>query len=294
MAEPLSALSTTPGTTPGTTPDAAPRDLMVVKLGGGSGNRAEPVLDDLADLWHQGRRWVLVHGGSARTDEVATALGHPPRTLTSPSGWISRRTDRRTALLFTMVLAGEINKVLVEGLQRRGVDAVGLSGLDGRLLEARRKKALRAIEDGRMRVIRDDYTGVMHRVNGSLLRLLLAEGHAPVVCPPAIGAEHEILNVDGDRAAAAVASALAARDLVLLTGAPGLLRDPEDAASRIPELPRGEIDRAGELWARGRMRIKLVAAGEALDGGAARVILAASDAERPVQRALAGEGTVIR
>jgi acetylglutamate/LysW-gamma-L-alpha-aminoadipate kinase len=269
-------------------------DVLVVKLGGGSGNRPEPVLDDLAELWHRGRPWVLVHGGSARTDEVATALGHPPRTLTTPSGWTSRRTDRATALLFTMVLAGEINKGLVEGLQRRGVDAVGLSGLDGRLLEARRKSVLRVIEDGRVRVIRDDFTGVVRRVNDALLRLLMTRGHAPVVCPPAISFEHEMLNVDGDRAAAAVAAALGATDLVLLTGAPGLLRDPEDSASRIGKLSRGEVGEALDRWARGRMRIKLLAAGEALERGVETVTLAASDAERSVRRALAGEGTVIR
>lgn len=269
-------------------------DLLVVKLGGGSGNRAEPVLDDLAELWHQGCRWVLVHGGSARTDEVAAALGHPPRTLTTTAGWTSRRTDRATALIFTMVLAGEINKSLVEGLQGRGVDAVGLCGVDGRLLEARRKSALRAVEGGRQRVIRDDFTGVVRRVNASLLRLLLGAGHAPVVCPPAISEKHELLNVDGDRAAAAVAAALRAPNLVLLTGAPGLLRDPEDITSRIGELSRGELDKAAERWARGRMRIKLVAAGEALEGGVETVTLGASDAERPVRRALAGDGTVVR
>lgn len=268
-------------------------DLLVVKVGGGEGNRIEPVLDDLADLWHAGQRWVLVHGGSARTNEVATALGHPPQFITSPSGFTSRRTDRQTALIFTMVYAGEVNKTIVEGLQARGINAVGLSGADGRLLEGERKKAIRAVVNGRRLIVRDDYTGTIKRVNGALLQLLLDTGYAPVVCPPAISDEHELINVDGDRAAAALAAALHAHTLVLLTGAPGLLRTPDDPTSRIATLPAVALEEAMTTYAQGRMRIKLLAAREALDNGVQRVVIAASNADHPVRQALAGEGTLI-
>lgn len=269
------------------------QSVLVVKVGGGEGNRIEPVLDDLADLWHAGRRWVLVHGGSARTNEVATALGHPPQFITSPSGFTSRRTDRQTALIFTMVYAGEMNKTIVEGLHARGVNAVGLSGADGRVLEGERKKAIRAVVNGRRLIIRDDYTGTITRVNNSLLHLLLNAGYAPVLCPPAISQEHELINVDGDRAAAALAAALSAETLVLLTGAPGLLRSPDDPASRIATLPLAALDDAMNTYAQGRMRIKLLAAREALEGGVQRVVIAASNTAHPVRHALAGDGTVI-
>ena len=124
--------------------------MWVIKIGGGAGNAIEPLLDELCSE-HRERPWILVHGGSKRLDEVSTALGHPPRTLVSPSGYTSRRTDRRTALTMAMVLAGEINQRIVESLQARGVDAFGLSGLDGGLVRARRKRAIRAVEDGRWR-----------------------------------------------------------------------------------------------------------------------------------------------
>jgi acetylglutamate/LysW-gamma-L-alpha-aminoadipate kinase len=77
---------------------------------------------------------VIVHGGSHRTNEVAAALGHPPRFVTSPSGYTSRFTDRATLEIFEMVYCGQVNKGLVERLQRRGVNAVGLSGIDGGLV----------------------------------------------------------------------------------------------------------------------------------------------------------------
>lgn len=267
--------------------------MLVVKLGGGAGNEIEGALRDLAALWIAGERWVLVHGGSARTNEVATQLGHPPQFVVSESGFESRRTDRKMIEIFEMVYCGEINSGIVEALQAAGVNALGLSGLDGRLLEGTRKKAIRVRQNGRRMVLRDDYTGTVERVNDSLLRLLLEAGYAPVISPPAISYESEAINVDGDRAAAAIAAALGAEILVLLTGAPGLMRRFPDPDSLIQRLPRAEIPMAIEQFAEGRMRLKLLAAQEALAGGVRRVILAGSAGENPLQAALAGQGTIV-
>ena len=266
--------------------------MLVIKVGGGEGNALEPLLEDIAETW-SGRPWVLVHGGSGRVGEISTALGRPPQFVTSPSGYTSRRTDRETALTFTMVCAGDVNKRIVESLQRRGVDALGLSGLDGRLLMAKRKRAIRVVENGRTRILRDDYTGTIESVNGELLQLMIERGFLPVVSPPALSQEGEMVNVDGDRAAAAVAGALGADELVLLTGAPGLLRDAQDPETRIEHLPRQELSTAGRQWAQGRMRIKLKAADEALAAGVGRVVIAGSNRSRPLSQALSGEGTVI-
>jgi acetylglutamate/LysW-gamma-L-alpha-aminoadipate kinase len=130
-------------------------------------------------------------------------------------------------------------------------------------------------------------------VNDSLLRLLLEAGYAPVISPPAISYESEAINVDGDRAAAAIAAALGAETLVLLTGAPGLMRRFPDPDSLIQRLPRAEIPMAIEQFAEGRMRLKLLAAQEALAGGVRRGILAGSAGENPLQAALAGQGTIV-
>jgi acetylglutamate/LysW-gamma-L-alpha-aminoadipate kinase len=274
--------------------------MLVIKLGGGAGNDPGPLLEELARArpaqarpaqTRPAQTMILVHGGSARVDELSAALGHPPRFLTSPSGYVSRRTDRRTAEIFAMA-CGDVNRRLVEDLRAGGVHAFGLSGLDGGLLRAKRKTALRAVdESGRVRVVRDDYTGTVESVDAALLELLLGHGLVPVVSPPALSSDGEIVNVDGDRAAAAIAAALGAETLVLLTGAPGLLRDPQDPASRVDRIERQGLDAARQL-ARGRMRIKLRAVEEALDGGVARVVIAPSATGNPLAKALAGEGTV--
>jgi len=269
--------------------------MFVVKVGGAEGVDYEAVTADLAELAKEGERWVLVHGGSAETNRVAEQLGHPPVFVTSPSGYTSRRTDRRTLEIFEMVYCGKTNKAVVELLQKGGVNAVGLSGLDGRLLEGKRKAAIKVVDPdtGKRRVLRDDYTGKVERVNAGLLRSLLEAGLHPVISPPAISYESEAINVDGDRAAAAVAGALGADALVILSDVPGVLKAFPDEASLIPALKRSELEDARERYAEGRMRIKLLGAEEALGQGVGRVVIGDSRGERPVRAALAGAGTVV-
>ena len=122
--------------------------MIVVKVGGSEGIDLAAVCADVAALVRAGQQLVLVHGGSHRTNEVAALLGHPPQFVTSVSGYTSRRTDRETLRIFEMVYCGEVNKGIVELLQAAGVNAVGLSGLDGRLLEGQRKEAIKVIENG--------------------------------------------------------------------------------------------------------------------------------------------------
>lgn len=267
---------------------------LVVKVGGGEGNLLRPVIDDLVELWRMGIRWVLVHGGSSRVNEIAAKLGHPPQFVVSPSGYVSRRTDYDALKILTMVLAGSVNTQIVSELQASGVNAVGLAGLSGRLLEGPRKKAIKSVQHGRLLILHNEYSGVVERVNVDLLRILINEGYAPVVCPPAISDENELINVDSDRAAAAIALALQVETLVLLTGPPGLLRDPDDPDSVIARLDRTEVDNAIEGYAKGRMKYKLLAASEAIDGGLHRVIISSSAKKNPIRSALEGGGTLIQ
>ncbi|OGO05108.1 MAG: acetylglutamate kinase [Chloroflexi bacterium RBG_13_56_8] len=266
--------------------------MIVVKVGGSEGIDLDAVCQDIAALYKEGERLVLVHGGSHRTNVVAEQLGHPPQFVTSVSGFTSRRTDRETLTIFEMVYCGEVNKSIVEKLQAEGVNAVGLSGLDGRLLEGKRKAAIRIVEKGRRRVLRDDYTGTVDQVNTQLLNLLLDNGYLPVVTPPAISTESEAINVDGDRAAARIASALKAERLIILSNVPGLLREFPDEDTLIPRI---EPSRAEEFMAHaeGRMRIKVLGAMEAIEDGVGQVIFGDGRIAAPVHAALNGQGTVI-
>ncbi len=266
--------------------------MIVVKIGGASGVNLKAVCTDLASLVKAGQKVILVHGGSSETNEISTQLGHPPRFLTSASGFTSRYTDRATLEIFAMVTSGKINTLLVESLQKHGVNAFGFSGVDGRALVAKRKEAVRIIENGKQRIIRDDFTGKVETVNISLLTLLMDAGLTLVIAPLAISPEGDILNIDADRAAAVVAGAVHAEQLVLLTNVPGLLRSFPDETSLILHIDKARVDTAMS-FAEGRMKKKVLGACEALELGVPKVVFADGRIDQPLTRALEGKGTVI-
>jgi acetylglutamate/LysW-gamma-L-alpha-aminoadipate kinase len=266
--------------------------MIVVKVGGSKGIDYDALCDDLADIWQQVPRMVLVHGGSDETNQVAEALGHPPRFVTSPSGHTSRYTDRRTLEIFAMIYCGKMNKGLVERLQQRKVNAFGLSGLDGRLLTGKRKDAIRVVENGRQKILRDDWTGTVAHVDAHLFDMLLHRDYLPVVAPLISGEQGEALNSDGDRVAAMIAVAMRAETLLLLSNVPGLLRDFPDESSLIPHIPHAEVDQYAD-YAQGRMKKKILGAAEAIDQGVPRVVLGDARLDKPVSRALEGQGTVM-
>lgn len=268
-------------------------NVIVVKLGGTEGVDFPAICQDVAALLAQGQRLVLVHGGSAEANQLGEALGYPPRFITSPSGYTSRYTDRRTLEIFAMAVNGKVNTLLVEQLQTLGVNALGLSGLDGRLMAATRKDTIQSVENGKRKIIRDDYTGKIEKVNASLLNTLLEAGYVPVIAPLAVSAAGEALNVDADRAAAMIAAALQAGSLILLTAVPGLMSNFPDESTVIPTLSRQNLEEALN-YAEGRMKKKVLGAQEALQGGVGQVIIADGRVEDPISNALAGKGTIIK
>ena len=270
------------------------QSTIVVKMGGAAGVNLDTIAADVAASVQQGQQVVLVHGGSDETNKLSEQLGHPPRFVTSPSGFSSRYTDRQTLEIFAMVTAGKINTLLVEALQKKGVNALGLSGVDGRLMVAKRKEAIRAVDPsgGKVRMLHDDHTGTIQTVNAELLQLLIGAGYTLVIAPLAISPEGIALNVDADRAAAMIAAAVSADSLILLTNVPGLMRNFPDESTLIPRLERAGLE-ASLSFAEGRMKKKVLGASEALNHGVGQVILADGRVSEPVQRALAGKGTVI-
>ncbi len=267
--------------------------IIVVKLGGTEGVDFSAICNDAVALLQQGRKLVLVHGGSAEANALSEALGTPPKFITSPSGYTSRYTDRKTLEVFVMAVNGKVNTLLVEQLQMLGVNALGLSGLDGQLMRAMRKEAIQSVENGKRKIIRDDYTGKIEQVNARLLKTLLDAGYVPVVAPVALSQQGQALNVDADRAAAMLAGALQAESLILLTAVPGLMKNFPDESSLIRELPQSRLPEALEA-AQGRMKKKVLGAEEALKGGVGRVIIADGRIQNPITNALAGNGTVIQ
>ena len=265
--------------------------MIVLKLGGdiykkGIGNS---LLNDIRNLFLQ-EKMVIVHGGGDEVTEIAEKLGKKQTFITSPSGIRSRYTDKETVEIYTMVMAGRINKAITQQLLSHDLPAVGLAGIDGQILKAKRKKRLLIIDErGRKRIIPGGFTGKITNVNIHLLNLLLENGYLPVIAPIALSEEKELLNVDSDRAAANIAGALKAHSLVFLTDVQGVLVNGE-------YVKRIRMHEAEELLREmgPGMEKKILASIEALRFGVKEAIISSGFVEMPVMNALNHTlGTVI-
>jgi len=264
--------------------------VLVVKVGGGDLDLAA-IASDLASL---DRPFVLIHGANKLRDELAQALGRPPKVVESISGYTSVLSDDDAIDVLMAAYAGVRNKRLVEALRMAGVNAVGLTGLDGGLVEGERNKGIRVQQNGRKLLLRDN-SGKPRSVNGALLRELLAAGYAPVLTVPIAGEDGSALNTENDEVLALVTAELGATDVVSLIEAPGLLADRSDPTSLVRRVEPRELP-VWEERVEGRMRRKIRALGSLFKRAShpgPRFWLADGRVERPVSQALAGAGTLI-
>jgi acetylglutamate/LysW-gamma-L-alpha-aminoadipate kinase len=265
--------------------------LLVIKMGGSilKEGASSALISDLKELLKENKA-VLVHGGGVEVTEIASKLGKEQKFIVSPEGFRSRYTDKETVEIYTMVMAGKLNKQIVLALQSQGIPSVGLSGLDGALLKAERKKKLIAVDEkGRKKVIDGGYTGKINAVEADLLLSLLENGYVPVVTPVAISEEYEPLNVDGDRTAAFVAGALKADRLILLTDVQGLTLK-GTPIQKISAIEAKEVLSSIGLG----MSTKVHAALEALNQGVHEVLITSGLGEKPISAALKHKaGTVV-
>lgn len=265
--------------------------MIVIKIGGSVvDDLHESAIPDIKRAAESQGGLVIVHGGGKDVTQVSTSLlGHEPKFITSPSGVKSRYTDLETVKIFTMVMAGKINKAIVRALQANGVNAVGLSGVDGRLLRANRKRKLIIVnERKRKQVIDGGYTGKISEVNTELINTLIEHGITPVIAPVALGEQYEYLNVDGDRAASSVASAMGANRILFMTNVDGIIMNQklverisfDEAKKMRPQIGPG-------------MEKKVIAALEALEGGVEEALIANGQHENPVTAAIAHDNCTV-
>ena len=239
---------------------------FVVKIGGEPlAQRAHrrAFAQQIAAIHALGSRLVLVHGGGPQTDSVQRVLGEEPRLIGG-----KRVTTPLALRALCMATAGELHGELLADLAAMGVPAAGLAGASAGLLTARKRPPVET-EQG---TVDFGAVGDLIGVDVVPLRALLEAGRLPVVSPPVSDGSGGLLNVNADFMAAALASALGAAKLVLVTGAPGILTDPADPASLVSALSLEELralESAGKV--RGGMLAKATAIRRALEGGVARV-----------------------
>ena len=262
--------------------------MITIKIGGSVVDNLHPTtISDIKNVVEQGV--IIVHGGGKEVTKISEQLGKEPKFVTSPSGIKSRYTDKETAEIFTMVMSGSINKKIVRMLQKNGINAVGLSGVDAKTIQAERKKKLLIVnEKGRKQAIDGGYTGKISKVNAPFILSLLDQGLTPVISPIAISEEFDFLNVDGDRAAAYVAAAVKSDKVLFVTNVDGLLMDDK----LVPKLSLAEAKEIRTKVGPG-MEKKILAATEALDMGVKEVIIANGQKENPISSAIAHDNCTV-
>ena len=263
--------------------------MITIKIGGSVVDGLHPsIIADLKKVSEQ-EKVIMVHGGGKEVTRISEALGKEQKFIVSPGGIKSRFTDKETVEIFTMVMSGKINKMIVGMLQKNGINAVGLSGVDGRIIQAERKKKLIVInEKGRKMVIDGGYTGKIKDVNSGLIKSILDQGYVPVISPIALSEEFDFLNVDGDRAAAYVAGKMQSDKILFLTNVDGLLMDDKlvkklslaEAKEILPKIGFG-------------MEKKILAATESLEMGVKQALIASGQRENPISTAIAHDNCTV-
>ena len=208
--------------------------IVVVKYGGNAmidEQLKEQVMEDIVLLWLIGVKIVLVHGGGPEISDLMSRLGKKAEFVDG-----LRVTDKETVDIVQMVLAGKVNKTLVNLLEMKGGKAMGISGMDGRLIESK------------MRDERLGYVGDITKVNIKPVIDLLEKNYIPVISTLGCDAEGNTYNINGDTAAAYIAGALGAERLIMMTDIAGILRDKDDPSTLISEIT---IDEASSLYKEG-------------------------------------------
>jgi len=262
--------------------------MMIVKIGGGASINIEGIVDDLAE---QQLPFVVVHGANALRDDVAQAMNKPRQTITSVKGIDSVMSDKDAIDMILMSYSGLRNKRLVEAFQKRGVNAVGLSGLDGRLVQGKRNAGIR-VKEGTKTLIKRDFSGKPQSVNENLISLLLDNGYVPVLTIPIVDENGFAINSENDDIINALQAAIKADVIIQLIEAAGFLDDASDDSSLVTTLTHAELI-GREAQVKGRMKRKMMALTRLFDRGAAKVIISDGRTERPVRDALSGSGTHI-
>jgi acetylglutamate kinase len=240
---------------------------FVIKLGGNVLKEQKALLafcEDVSLLWQLGIRVVLVHGGGPQATELSKKLGHEPVFVGG-----RRVTDDDALEVAKMVYAGKLNLELLAALEAKGVDGIGLTGPDARLIVARRRPKSKV--SGSDEEVDWGHVGDIQRVNTDLLVKLLEGGYVPTICSLATDGEGGILNVNADGVARAVAVGLKAEKLILLTDRGGLLADANDPSSLISYV---DTDKVAQMIKDGKIAGGMIPKVEncraALEGGVKR------------------------
>ena len=263
--------------------------MIIVKIGGGEKLNLNGIVEDLASL---NEPFMIIHGANALRDQIATKMGFTKQVITSASGYTSVFSDEDALDAILMAYSGLRNKRLVEMFQQSGVNAVGLTGLDGRIIQGQRNKGIRVVENGK-KMLKRDLSGKPKSVNAALLTLLLENQYIPVLTIPIADENGFAINTENDDVICTLQDALHAHTVIQLIEAPGFLNDANDEQSLVLKIPREELEER-EQQVDGRMKRKMHALVKLARSEVKRIIISDGRIDHPIRDALNGSGTWIQ
>jgi acetylglutamate/LysW-gamma-L-alpha-aminoadipate kinase len=263
--------------------------MLIIKIGGGKEINVEGIVKGLSEL---DEKFIIVHGANALRDNLASDLNKEKKVLTSVKGYSSVYSDEEAINLIMMSYSGLKNKKIVELCQQNGINAVGLSGVDGKLVQSKRNSGIRVKEDGKTKIIHD-FSGKPKKINKELLELLLDNGYVPVVTIPTLDENNFAVNSENDDIVNALEKEFHADKVIQLIEAPGFLENKDDPGSVIKEIKKEELE-AREQKVEGRMKRKVLALRKLFEQGASEVIISDGRTDNPIKNALEGKGTIIK
>ena len=262
--------------------------MIIVKIGGGKSINLKGIIKDLANI---NDTFIIVHGANALRDELAKRLHTPKKVITSISGYSSVFSDVEALDIMMMAYSGLKNKRIVELCQQHGINAVGLSGIDGKTISGKRNQGIRIKDGEKLRIVRD-FSGKPQTINIELLNLLLSNGYVPVLTVPILDENNIAINSENDDIVRLLAKELGAKTIIQLIEAKGFLENVKDPDSVVKKLASTELEKM-ENQVEGRMKRKILALCKLFEEGAANVIISDGRTENPIKDALSGKGTVV-
>lgn len=262
--------------------------MLIIKIGGGASINIQGIVHDLQQI---NEPFIIIHGANAIRDQLAKDLKVSKKILTSISGYSSVYSDEEAIDLIMMAYAGIANKKLVESCQKEGINAVGLTGLDGHLIRGKRNLGIKIFENNKKKIVRD-YSGKPDSINEEFLNLLLTNGYIPVITIPILDENNIAINSENDDIVLKFQEVIKAEKILFLIEAPGLLRHSDDPATLISSLTKSKLEEL-ENTSDGRIKRKYHALTQISQLGNCTIIVADGRVDHPIQDAIAHKGTVI-
>jgi len=268
--------------------------MIIIKVGGGESINIEGVCQDLKTLIEKDEKIILVHGANNLRDSLAEKLGTKKTTIKSLSGQESVFSDKEMIDLIMMSYSGLRNKIIVEHCQQKGVNAIGLSGLDARVISGERNKGIKTEKNGKVILLRD-FSGKPKKINKKFLSMLLDEGYVPILTIPILDENGFAINSENDDIVALLQKEFQAKSIIQLVEAKGFLENQEDESSLIKNISRHELEKL-ETSVSGRMKRKIYSLKKIFQSTDSKIKVFISDGrtQNPILDALNGMGTTIQ